>query len=270
MPTPPARGECPSISRMYPWRPVRLPANSSNCLRAAAERIGWLPRNCYFNLPCLAILVQAADSGVQPVHAGRCALRKAAGIPGLAAGRRSCLVGRVGGGLGLANALLRPAVHILYVVSVFRVDFIQLIELAPEGVHPVVDPLLARKGIHPAPEPFFRGAGGGGAAWLRRRAADQPRRAGYSADLPPPPPVAREWELRLQMPAKRGQAGEGTRVEMVRRLSSSGHPLRGLLRRGARSERSCLLTRRDSKANAKAGSSRAKSQIRFGLWDLAE
>jgi hypothetical protein len=106
------------------------------------------------------ILVQAGDGCIQLVHMAVRAQRRGIGSLRLTAGIAGRLVGRVRGGLSLADTRLRPAVHVLDVAPVFGVDFIQLIELALDGFHPVIDPLLACKGIDPAPEALLGGVDG--------------------------------------------------------------------------------------------------------------
>ncbi len=122
----------------------------------------------YFHLGGLAVLVQTINGRVQPVHVAGCALRRGIGILRLIAGVHCHLVGLVGSGPGPAYPRLRPRIQVPNVASVPGVHFIQLAELALDGFHAVVDPLLARKGIDPAPESLFglfdlrrRGHGGG-------------------------------------------------------------------------------------------------------------
>ena len=105
----------------------------------------------YFHLGRLAVLVQAVNGRVQPVDVAGSALRRGSGILRLVTGVHCHLVSLVGAGLGIADPRLRPGVQITNVMRVPGVHFIQLVELALDGFHAVVNPLLARKRIDPAP-----------------------------------------------------------------------------------------------------------------------
>ncbi len=92
---------------------------------------------------------------VQLVHVGGCSLGHAICLLCLRAGCSGCLVGRIGRRLRLLDARLRPRIHILDVLGVLGVHFIQLAQPVIDGIGPLLYPGLAGKRIHVTPESFF-------------------------------------------------------------------------------------------------------------------
>ena len=81
-------------------------------------------------------------------------MRDSAGVLSLVTGFRSRLIGCIGGGLCLVNTSLSPGVHILDLLGVLGVHFIEFGQAVIDRIDPLLHPLLARHGVYPTPESF--------------------------------------------------------------------------------------------------------------------
>src|SRR5580658_3431939 len=124
------------------------------------------------NRVLLGVLIQTVNRGIDRVDFGAGLARDRPRLLRLCSGCGGYLVGVIGSGLSLADSSLSAGVDVLDILGVLRIDFVQLIQLAPHRVKPLVYPLLAGEWVHMSPEPLLRrraqfvlSTGGG----LRRR-----------------------------------------------------------------------------------------------------
>src|ERR1035438_5881955 len=102
----------------------------------------------------LVILVQTLHSRVQFIDMpGRC-LRNSAGVLGPVAGLGGRLVGCIGSRLSLMNACLCPGIHVLDLLGVLCVYFIEFGQAIVNRIKPFLDPLFPSHGVNPTPKPF--------------------------------------------------------------------------------------------------------------------
>ena len=158
------------------------------------------------------ILVQPVHSAVQMVYMARaCCAVPLAFFAWSPQPRR--LVGLVGGRLCLMDAGLGTTVHILDVVRVLGIHFIQFVQPVLHRVEALVHPLFAGEWVHLAPESFMFGVARrrGSCGLLRRRLG----RCAFGRRG-----LLRNGRKSDRGPSKRAAIGPGKRSEFSYSLSS--------------------------------------------------